>query len=289
MFEYEYINECGFNVPESVKWIYDIDTNPYFFEEFHKPIYDIIGRLPYKFQNDMCKQLNVSNTIGHEDNFITFKMGLDSGVDIIGQSQYIPGESFPFHFNLIDDGLLCNFIDASSIEEKLLSSSKRYLSFDVDFISEIARAGHSICVIFDKHTRTGFLLDSNGSLDYFSNPVFGSVNWKQLIHNTMEFYFGLVGYNYIKLPDVGVNIKLNYKINSPWQKSWFQGYCKGWTLFFMMVTLNANDNFNFIDWLKQFEKTDPRIFNKIIEIFQVWFYWTYQLNKAHMDKLLYTS
>lgn len=286
MLEYEYINECGFNVPDGVKWIYDIDTNPYFLEEFHKPIYETIGRLPYNYQNDMCSQYNHANTIGPGDDFITFKMGFDTGIDIIGQSQYISDESFPFHFNLVDDGLLCDFIDATTLEDKLLSSSKRYLTYDVDFISQIARTGHSICVIFDKHTRTGFLLDSNGSLDYFSNPIFGSVNWKQLIHSTMEFYFGLVGYEYIKLPDVGVNLKLNYKINSPWQKSWFQGYCKGWTLFFIMVTLNAQADFDFIQWLKQFAKTDPGIFNKIIEIFQVWFYWNYEIDKFYVTRLL---
>jgi len=248
-------------------------------------MYDIIGRLPHKFQNEMYKQMNMSNSIGPGDDFFTFKMKFDSGVDIIGQSQYVPNESFPFHFNLVDDGLLCDFIDATSLEDKLISSSKRYLSYDVDFISQIARAGHSICVIFDKHTRTGFLLDSNGSLSYFDNPVFGAFNWKQLIHDTMEFYFGLLGYDYIKLPDVGVNIKLNYKINSPWQKPWFQGYCKGWTLFFIMITLNAQTDFDFINWLKQFAKTDPKIFNKIIEIFQVWFYWSYQIDKIQHKQL----
>ena len=288
MLEYEYINECVINVPDAIKYFYDIDLNPYFLEEFHLTIYDIMKKLPYRFQTEMCKQINPKNSIGPGDQFITFKMS-QLGVDIIGQTQYVPNESLPFHFNLVDDGLLCDFIDATTLEDKLISSSKRYMAFDVDFVSEIARAGHSICMIFDKHKRTGFLLDSNGSLSYFDNPVFGSFDWKQLIHNTMEFYCGLLGYNYIKLSDCGVNIKLNYKINSEFQKSWFQGYCKGWTLFFMMVALTAPDNFEFVDWLGKFSKVDPKIFNKIVEIFQVWFYWTYQIDKIQLGKINQTN
>jgi hypothetical protein len=58
------------SVPEPVKFIYDLDINPNYLEEFNERIYKTISRLPYKFidkinncinpLNSMCK--NLSNT-----------------------------------------------------------------------------------------------------------------------------------------------------------------------------------------------------------------------------------
>jgi hypothetical protein len=288
MCDYDYINQCIEKVPEHVNFIYDIDTNPYYFEDFHKDIYETIGRLPWYFQEQMNKTNNPINTIGNADTFFTFKILQGEIVEIVGQSNYVYDESLPFHFNLVDDGLLCDFIDATSLEEKLIASKKRYMSFDVNFISKLKNHGHSVCVCFDKFNKTCFLIDSNGSLSYFDNPDFGFSNYKQLVHFSMEFYCGLLGYEYIKLLNSNINISFNYKINSIYQKSFFNGYCKGWTLFFQMVATSAPDKFELTDWLRNFSKTNPAFANKIIEIFQVWFYWTYKISDSYQKKLLKT-
>lgn len=286
MCDYEYINECINKVPDHLQFIYDADTNPYYFEEFHQNIYETISRLPTHFQQKMHIANNPINAMNLSDTFFTFKTSYGEVIEILGQTNYVVNESLPFHFNLVDDGLLCDFIDATCLEDKLITSTKRYMSFDVDFVSLLSKAGHSVCVCFDKITRVCFLIDSNGSLSYFDNPAFGFSNYKNLIHATMEFYCGLLGYSYIKLNDIGINFVFNYRINSNYQKSFFKGYCQGWTLFFQMATTCAPDKFELTDWLKQFSKTNPSYANKIIEIFQVWFYWTFKISEDLQKKLL---
>lgn len=278
MTDYEYINDCITNIPDNIKHIYDIDINPYFLEEFHETIYDAIAKIPHFIQSALYSQLNPVNSINTDDIFMTFKIKHNE-VDIIGQTNYVRSESVPFHFNLIDDGILCDFIDASSLENKLMLSPKRYLAFDVDFVSDLAGVGHSICVVFDKFKKLAYFVDSNGKLNYFDDSSIDSYGTDQLIHETMKFYCNLLSYEYVKLTDFDIKIKLNYKIDSPHQKSFFSGYCKGWTLFFITLLSSVPDDFEFIDWLKQFNQIDSGIFNKIVEIFQVWFYWTFQLNE----------
>ncbi len=206
MTEYAYIDQCISIVPEHCNHIFNPDINHYYFESFYKDIYETIARLPFVFQLQMYKTHNPTNVIGQSDNFITFKINQTESVEILGQTNYVCNESLPWNFNLLDDGLLCDFIDATSLEEKLIASPSRYLAFEVDFVSQLKNSGHSVCICFDKHKRTCFLIDSNGSLGYFDNPAFGFSNYKNLIHFTMEFYCGLLGYEYIKLSNCNINI-----------------------------------------------------------------------------------
>lgn len=271
------------SVPEHINFIYDIETNPHYLEEFNDQIYKTISRIPYKIIDSINNCINPWNSISNNDMFLTFKMNRDNNsVDIIAQSEYVKGENFPFHFNLIDDGIVCDFIDPTSFENKLINSPNRYISFDVDFVSDIQKAGHSILIIFDTKTRTCFLLDSNGSLSYFNHPELGIFN-TDLIHKTMEFYSGLLSYKYIKLGDLHINFKPNYKINSQFQKSFFIGYCKGWTLFFQYLLLVSPYSFEFVEFIKNFQQTDNQILNQLVEIFQVWYYRSFNLDKIRFE------
>ncbi len=272
-----YINqEC---VPDQIKFLYDLDTNPYYLEEFDEKIYTILSSIPYTIVNSINKCITPWNSVHSTDMFLTFKMNRDTNsIDIITQSEYIEGENFPFHFNFMDDGLICDFIDPTSFENKLMHSSKRYSCWDVDFVSDIKKSGHSIIIIFDTKTRTSYLLDSNGTLCYFNIPELGIFN-TELIHKTIEFYSNLLSYNYIRLDDLNINFKSNYKIISPFQKPFFNGYCKGWTLFFQYLLLVSPDNFDFIEFMKKFQEIDSSILNQLVEIFQVWYYWSFKLNK----------
>jgi hypothetical protein len=205
-----YVFQCS--VPENVKFIYDLELNCNYLEELNEQIYNSIRRIPYTLINVINQQINPSNSVSTNDIFITFKMNqVDKSVEIITQSEYVKGENFPFHFNLVEDGLLCDFVDPTTLETKLMNSPKRYLAWDVDFISSIRKSGHSIILIFDTKTKTGYLLDSNGTLDYFNHQELG-IYFTDLIHQTMEFYLGLLGYTYIKLDDVNIKFKSNYKI-----------------------------------------------------------------------------
>lgn len=264
------------SVPNHIQFLYDLDSNPYYLEELSENIYDTIRRVPYTLNNRINHGINPHNSVQSNDMFITFK--INESIDIITQSNYKEGENFPFHFLMLDEGLLCDFIDPTTFENKLIQSSRRYLAFDVDFVSEIKNGGHSILVVFDTKLKTCFLLDSNGTLDYFNSNIL-KINFTNLIHSTMEFYCSLLAYDYIKIKDIGINFNPNHKMISQFQKSFFKGYCKGWTLFLQYIILTSSNDFEFIDFIRDFQQTDKLILNQLIEIFQVWFYRTFNLDK----------
>lgn len=284
--DYQLIDQINSDVPCGMKFIYDFDTNPYLLEKFHSPIYNTISRLPYSIQQNIQKKYNRINCIDEKDDFITFKVNYNETIDIITQSKYVKNESFPFHFNLVDDGILCDFIDTTSLEDKLFASSKRYMAFDVDFVSDLKDSGHSILVVFDKVKRTCYLLDSNGSLSYFDDKELGFLDYKNLVHKTMEFYCNLLAYEYIILKNIGIDICINYKINTGYQQKFFEGYCKGWTLFFIIMLLNSPDTFEFTDYLKKFKNYSINEINMIVEIFQVWLYWSHNIQDYLSLKLV---
>lgn len=282
---YQLIEQIHSDVPPNVKFIYDFDTNPYLLEKFHAPIYDLICRLPFSFQEKIQLDFNRTNTLNNTDDFITFKVNYNETIDIITQSKYIKNESLPFHFNLLDDGILCDFIDATSLEDKLIKNSNRYMAWPVDFVSEIKKSGHSILAVFDKIKRTCYLLDPNGSLSYFDNDELGFIDYKNLIHKTMEFYSNMLAYEYLILKDIGIDVCVNYKINSGYQQKFFSGYCKGWTLFFMIMLISSPNSFEFTDYLKKFINLNINQINMMIEIFQVWLYWNYKFQNILESKI----
>jgi hypothetical protein len=158
-----------------------------------------------------------------------------------------------------------------SLQYKIATTKTRYLAYDVDLVSEIKTAGHLIVVIFDTHAKTAYLLDSNGSFGYFNNLELG-INYTQLIHAAMEYYCGMIGFEYTKLTNQGIKFYPNRKINSVFQKTFFKGYCAGWTMFFKYMLTNAPDTFEFIQFMNNFQHTSIDILNQLIEIFMVWYY-----------------
>ena len=260
------------SVPEPIKFIYDLETNPNYLKELDEKIYNIIRRLPNECVDKINNHINPSNSQCDDDIFLTFKINRDTdSIDIITQSKHVKEESSPFQFNLFDDGIVCDFLDSDTFENKLSSSSTRYISFEGVFASDLEESGHSVLIIFDTKTRSCYFLDSNSDLCYLDYPELDIYN-SELIHKSMEFYSGLLLYNYVRFNDLDIEFKTNFSINSQFQKSFFKGYCRGWTLFFQYLLLVSPETFEFIDFMKTFQETDILIMNQLVEIFQVWYY-----------------
>jgi hypothetical protein len=261
------------SVPDFVKIIFDMDTNPYYLIELDENTYSTLAKLPHYKINKITQILNEENSLNSDDMFITLKVinNDPSSIEIVTHCKYNPYEHTPFHYNLLDDGLLCDFIDPISLQDKIIITKTRYLTYDVNLFSEIQTAGHSIIVIFDTYAQTAYLLDSNGSFDYFNNSKLG-INHTELIHAAMEYYCIMIGYKYTKLTKQCIKYQSNHKINSVFQKPFFKGYCVGWTMFFKYMLANAPDTFEFIQFIKDFQHTDIGILNQLVEIFMVWYY-----------------
>jgi hypothetical protein len=260
------------SVPEPIKFIYDLETNPNYLKELDENIYNIIRRLPDECVDKINNYINPSNSQCDDDIFLTFKTNRDTdSIDIITQSKYVKEESTPFQFNLFDDGIVCDFLDPDTFENKLSSSSTRYISFDAVFASDLKESAHSVLIIFDTKTRSCYFLDSNSDLCYLDYPELDIYN-SELVHKSMEFYSGLLLYNYVRFNDLDIEFRTNFRINSQFQKSFFKGYCRGWTLFFQYLLLVSSESFEFINFMKTFQETDILILNQLVEIFQVWYY-----------------
>jgi hypothetical protein len=169
-------------------------------------------------------------------------------------------------------GLICNFPTIETIIDKLTKSKIRFVSYELvfsDILLQKKNSDHSVLLVFDKITKIIFIVDSNGTLNYFEshNPDF------QLTFNSaLSYYASFINFTYITMYDLDLSINFNKKIKSESQKSFFNGYCRAWTLLFQIILSNAPDDFDFIMYLKEISTYNLNLLNELIEIFQVFIY-----------------
>jgi hypothetical protein len=260
-------------IPENLKNIYSLEENYYLRDQFSEEQYNKISRLSYNQLKKWNKKINFNLDIENTDFFNIFKINFNNTEEDITSCNCIEGEnSYPFHLTILNDSLLCNFISQESILNKIFSTDNRYSSFLIDLVTETKNAGHNCLFVIDKIKTECYIIDSNGSLDYFDNIIDG-YQTSYFLHKAFENYANTIGFKYVNLLERKINLKINIKINSNKQSKFFKGYCKGWSLYFQYLLFKCDDNFEIIDYistLNSYKNLGP--VNELIEIFQVWFY-----------------
>lgn len=295
------INEYFNIIPRHAQNICDMDLNPYFTQEFTKKMYNTISRLKYKVINNVLKESKPGVTIGKNDLFVTIRYDKMFNFEFVTTSNYDSDESLPFHINIVKDLLIFDFLEPSSLLNKINNigisnndciyiKEQRYCSFEMDLCAtdltkDIKQnnsiASHAVLLVFDTLKCEAYICDSNGNMSYFDDYInfYNHIPVSTYIHNMMDEYCKLINYKYIRLlEDSKIHLCINTKINSPSQHDFFQGYCRGWSLYFQYILNNAESTFDMLKYLKQISLTNKNILNEIIELFQVYF-----LNIANMS------
>ncbi len=262
-------------ISKGLKHIYSLEENYYLREQFTEKQYEFMRRMSYYALKKWYRQINYPFDIKNTDIFNIFKINFDNTVEQITSCNCIEGEnSYPFHITILDNSLLCNFISHESLLNKIFSNEKRYASFLVDLKTEAIEAGHNCLFVIDKLKTECYVIDSNGSLDYF-NDLIDTHDVSYFLHKSFEDYASSIGFKYINLLERNINLKINVKIDSPKQAEFFRGYCKGWSLYFQYLLFKCDDNFDilgYITLMSSFIAFYSGTINELIEIFQVWLY-----------------
>ncbi len=297
-FNYNRLNNISeyFNIiPRHAQNICDMDLNPYFTQEFTKEMYSTISKLKYKVINNVLKESKPGITIGKNDIFVTIRYDKSFNFEFITTSNYDSDESLPFHINIVKDFLISDFLEPSSLISKLnnigisnnnsiYTMRQRYCSFEMDLCANDLTKNidtknsvslHSVLLVFDTLKHEAYICDSNSNMSYFDNHInfYDHIPVSVFIHNMMDEYCKLLNYKYIRLlEDSNINLCINTKINSQSQQDFFEGYCRGWTLYFQYILNNAESTFEMLKYLKQISLTNKDVLNEVIELFQVYFW-----------------
>jgi hypothetical protein len=272
-------------LPESLYVIIDPNINNFFFDALEKYQYLCFASLPYKFINEIIEMINKNLIFTEYDNFITFKIDFENNeFEIITNCNYNILETVPFIIQIIDSGLIFDWPDILTLENKLNSITNRYLSYELTLRYNKTSSAHSVLIVFDKLYRISYIVDSNGNLNFFDNVydnnllVNSTKPISYFLHKAIEKYMNLIDYTYIKLNQSNefnlesINTQINIRINSDSQKNFFTGYCRGWTLLFQHILLTNNDySFDFINYLENFCEQNKKILNEIIELYQLYY------------------
>jgi len=303
-------NLCLYNeiIPEFYRNLTDFDENKSISEDFNKDIYKIICTLKAKYLNYISSHYSPNMAFNNDDNFMTFTMSFDKHFDYQTSYAYDEDETVPFFITINKTGLICQFVEPLTMIQKLSNCDLRYLSYEVDFsdfIFKKSRSAHSVLVVFDQTLREMFLIDSNGTLDYFD--TFSGCLDDKFIHTNLAYssyssytksskikksllesfrkYGDLIGYKFKTNEELNLDLSINCRIKSSSQKDFFQGYCRAWSLYFQAILSNAPYNFDAIWYLQQFSNYDLKLLNEIIEMFQVYIYNKYLKNYIIPDDL----
>jgi len=287
-------------IPEFYRNLTDFDENKFIDEDFNKQIYKIICSLKAKYLNNIISNYSPSMAFNNNDNFMTFTMSFDKQFDYQTSYNYDENEIIPFFITINKSNLICQFVEPLTIIKKLSKSDLRYLSYEVDFsdfMLKRTKSGHSVLLVFDQSTREIYILDSNGTLDYFDtflgcldnqinprNPT-QPPKIKSALLESFRKYGDLIGYKFKTNDELDLDLSINYRIKSTSQKDFFQGYCRAWSLYFQAILSNAPYNFDAIRYLQQFSQYDLKLLNEIIEMFQVYIYNKYLKDTIAIEDL----
>ena len=292
-------------IPEFYRNLTDFDENKFIDEDFNKQIYKIICSLKAKYLNNIISNYSPNMAFNNDDNFMTFTMTFDKQFDYLTSYNYDENEIIPFFITINKSNLICQFVEPLTMIQKLSKSDLRYLSYEVDFsdfMLKRSRSAHSVLLVFDQSTREMYILDSNGTLDYFdsylgcldetsnqthqintSNQTHPKI--KNALLESFRKYADMIGYKFKTNDELDLDLSINYRIKSTSQKDFFQGYCRAWSLYFQAILSNAPYNFDAIRYLQQFSQYDLKLLNEIIEMFQVYIYNKYLKDTIAIEDL----
>jgi hypothetical protein len=210
--------------------------------KFTLEMYNYILYLKFNSINKWSKYNNLT-TISNDDEFII--IFYDNKISYIS-SYYKKHNVFPLKIIINKNQIIARLINN-------IIKDRRYISFII-LVSD--KNYHVLNLIFDNYKLESYLIECQGVIH-------------EKIHKIMEYYVSSMGYKYKKLEILNIN----NKIKSKKQKSFFKGYCMGWSLFFKYLAEKADINFEMTDYLLQLSlyKNKGPLF-ELIELFQVWFY-----------------
>ena len=258
-------------VPKHINSIVSMDDNPYYFYNFSKKIYKTISNISITHINGLYKRDNLVH-YDEMDIFDTYKYDRAYNLELIASSYY-SDEMIPFHISLVNGDIIADFINTGSLNDKMKRMTKRYCSFEVNIcinnllIENERLTYHSMLFVFDTKNRQAYICDSNNNM-FLTYDVY--------LHNLFSEYCSMIDYKYIRLfDDMHIKLEINKKISSVSQKKFFQGYCRGWTLYFQYILNMVDNNFEILEYIRFISNCHLNILNEIIEIFQVYFYNNY--------------
>lgn len=298
-------NLCLYNeiIPEFYQDLTNFDENKYMGEDFDRKIYKIICTLKAKYINYIASQYSPFMAFNNDDNFMTFTMSFEKQFDYQTSYTYDENETVPFFITINKTGLICQFVEPLTMIQKLSNSNMRYLSYEVDLsdiIFKKSNSAHSVLVVFDQASRESYLLDSNGTLDYFDtfsgcldnnklkntySTYYKPSKIKDSLLESFKKYSDLIGYKFKTTEELNLDLSINCRIKSSSQKDFFQGYCRAWSLYFQAILSNAPYDFDAIRYFQQFSQYDLILLNEIIEMFQVYIYNKYLKNIIAINDL----
>jgi hypothetical protein len=230
-----------------------------------KKIYKRITKLHYSYVNEINSLLDENLHINEDDNFVSYIY------DVSKQSYYkvnqyeYSEDSEAFSIVVKDKYIFTDMLDPLSLSNKINLYTKRYYPLEVNL--EYKKEAHSAIFIFDIKSKISFIVDSNNTLD-FCNYIFKNKCISYYLHNIYRHYSRGLGYKYIKHNyTLGVNIK----IKSDLQQSFFDGYCRAWSFYFIYLCVTS-DSVNIINSIRHIQNTDIEQANEFIEKFQVYYY-----------------
>jgi len=244
-------------------------------EKLTKEKYDAISKLKYNYTNKMLKLQYPEYALNNNDNFITMKIDFLTQIlePVIESFGYKETENLPFEVNILDDSLVFDFIHFDSLADKINNTNNRYFAQEMIFHSQIKDSGHSVLIVFDKYLLTSYIIDSNGSLNYFDES-FHEIKISEVLKNGLSQYCNYIGYNFITLNDINIDLRLNEMIFSDKQSDFFRGYCRPWTYYIQNIIIQNrfDPSFNLIEKLKELNKQNLADLMEELEIFQNKFY-----------------
>jgi len=262
-------------IPKELHFLFDPIFNNSFCKSLSEKDYDVICKLPHTVISRVISTLQPSLLFEETELFNVFKMKFNGDLEIITQYNFVPDENTPFHIEIYQNNLICDFPDICTLQDKLNKHNSRYISYELVLSCPTNKSSHSVLLVFDIKNFETYVIDSSGDLSYFDDDCLDDLDDNSLpinsyLHLFLTKYSELLGFKYNNLSTI--NTCINIKIKSKSQKKFFEGYCRGWTLFFQHITLIVQDNdFNFIKFVKRFCSKNKRILNEIIEIYQVYY------------------
>ncbi len=277
-------------VPEELHNMFDPTFNESFNNALSKDKYKLVATLKAKYLAEIIKLLQPSMVFDQSSLFNVIKMGFDSNFEIVTNYNFDTEESVPFHIQIIPNGLVCDFPEITTLRDKFSKYPYRYFSYEIVFVCPDKGSSHSVLFVFDLILSESYVVDSNGDLSYFDNiyRLNKHTPTRNYLHSALSTYSELIGFKYIKLSDKSIDTSINIRIRSQSQKNFFEGYCRGWTLFFQHILLTKSDtSFDFPEFLEQFCSYDINILNEIVEIYQLYYLDLYKhTNKKNDIRLL---
>lgn len=218
---------------EEIVLMHDINTC------IEKKDIENISRLKFYNINNYYKNINRNQYFDNNDIIINYYFDFSSNkLSYNTETYYNAKETVPFCIYVLDNGFTCELPSYDTIINKIQKNNIRYMPFEIILINKTLESLHSVVLVFDINELSLTIIDSNGSLDYFSN-----ITDSNIIHKVFEEYSKYINFTYkiTNIENINSN-NLNGIIIS--------GLCRGWTLLFIKLLNNTDIDIDIlIDYL----------------------------------------